>query len=83
MQDNIVPDVKEISEAFEGANFGKAPNIHILKFSLLKIASGYSTGYTIKIIMIEMGLVTKGARNLTKLGKRCLWEWFSCGYNDY
>ena len=79
----IIPTDEEIEKAFENTNFGPAPNWHTLKYSLLKVASGYHTGHTSQCILIELGLVTPKLKTLTKRGKYCLWEWFEKGYKDY
>ncbi len=85
MEKNILPTDEEINKAFENTNFGPAPHWHILKFSLLKVASGYHTGYTSQCILHELKLVNKtdAKPGLTKRGKYCLWEWFEKGYKDY
>ena len=79
----VVPTKEEIDKSFENTNFGPAPNMHILKFSLLKIASGYHTGHTAQCILLELNLITPKCKVLTKRGKYCLWEWFDAGYRDY
>lgn len=82
---NIVPTDEEIDKAFENTNFGPAPKMHILKFSLLKVASGYHTGYTAQCILHELKLINQSGTkpNLSKRGRYCLWEWFQSGYKDY
>ena len=85
MKINIEPTNEEINKAFENTNFGPAPKMHTLKFSLLKVASGYHCGYTSQCTMNELGLVDKttSAPILTERGKYCLWEWFQKGYHDF
>jgi len=79
---NITPTESEIEAAFRGTNFGGEPNMHILKYSLLKVASGYHTGYTAQCIMHELKLVNKSTSkpSLTVRGKYYLWELFQGGY---
>ena len=73
---------KEIEEIFENTNFGEAKPENIIKWSLLKIASGYATGYTAKVILQSLGLLSRAKEpKLTKRGQYCLWEFFKSGYN--
>jgi len=83
-QKNIVPTKEEIEKVFKNTNFGPESNDYILKFSLLKIASGYHTGYTTQCILHELKLITQSGTkpSLTKRGKYCLWEWFCAGYRS-
>jgi len=79
-QEMLTPE--EIEQAFKGTNFGSAAPENIIKWSLLKIASGYLTGYTAQCILQELGLLSKAKRTaLTKRGKSCLWDYFKAGYN--
>ena len=83
MRKEILLTKEEIEDVFNKTNFGPTPYEHIVKFSLLKIASGYSTGYTAQCCLLELGLVNPACKTLTKRGKYCLWEYFQKGYKDY
>ena len=72
----IIPTDKEINLVWGNANFGEMEKINVVKMGVLKCASGYSQGSTSRSIVIELGLVTKGY-NLTRRGRKCLWEWFN------
>ena len=68
----------EIQEVWGNANFGSYFNsrkIKIIKSSLLKYASGYTTGHTAFRLLLELGLITKKNR-LTARGRKQLWEFF-------
>ena len=70
---------EEINKAFENTNFGGGtPEGHV-KYGLLKVASGYTTGHTIKCILQELGLITKSLNHplsLTKKGQEYFYEIF-------
>lgn len=70
----------EIENAFGNSDFGKTPKRDVLKHTLLKYASGYSTGHTAKCIAIELELY-KEEKGLTKKGKEYLFAAFSEGYS--
>jgi len=73
--------IEFINKAFKDTNFGTAKPIDIIKWSLLKVASGYSTGHTVQIIMQDLGLIIKARQpKLTKHGQHNLWELFKEGY---
>lgn len=67
----------DLDIAWGNSDFGDTDKRKILANILLKCASGYSTGYTAKSIVIELGLVGKNW-TLTKLGKQYLFA----AYND-
>lgn len=71
---------EQIDAVWGNANFGDTSRFDVVKYGLLKCASGYYQGFTSKTILTELGLITKGYR-LTKLGRFCLWEWFENGSN--
>lgn len=73
----IVTDEK-INKVWGNASFGDTPRRDVIANSLLKYASGYSTGHTANCICRELGLITKGD-NLTTLGKRYLFAAYSNG----
>jgi len=76
--EKLVSD-KEIEQAFGYADFGRnATKRDILNSTLLKYASGYTTGHTAKCIALELGLIT-AKEKLTKKGKEYLYEAFSIG----
>ncbi len=68
----LIPD-ELLTKAFENTNFGSTPYREVVRESLLKCASGYTTGRTAKIICMELGLVT-AKWTLTKHGKEYLYE---------
>lgn len=62
------------------ANFGSSDAYDVIKEAVLKVASGYSTGNTVRCMMIELHLIHNGGRlnnTLTRYGKSCLWEWYA------
>lgn len=77
---SIVPTDKEIDLVWENANFGSMERIDIVKMGVLKCASGYHQGHTSRQIITELGLITVNY-NLTRRGRKCLWEWFNDGTN--
>ena len=73
--------IDEIEKVWGNANFGPDFNkrkMDIVKDSLLKYASNFSTGYTAFQILVELGLMTERKR-LTVRGRRQLWEFFGKG----
>lgn len=73
----IITD-EQINKAWGNASFGDTSRRDVIANSLLKYASGYSTGHTANCICRELGLITKGD-NLTTLGKRYLFSAYSNG----
>lgn len=72
----------EIDHAWGNANFGDFLNQNkreLINNTLLKCASGYSTGATAKAIVRQLKLVKEGNWTLTKKGKEYLYEAFSNG----
>jgi len=66
----------EIADAFKGTNFGSVAYRKILEQGVLQVACGYSTGHTLKQIMIGLGLTTQ-KENVTKKGKKfLLWAFY-------
>ena len=76
----FVPSAQEINAVWGHGNFGIMERIDIVKMGVLKCASGYHQGHTSQCIITELGLITK-SYNLTRRGKKCLWEWFNDGTN--
>jgi hypothetical protein len=79
---NTVEDLiseKTIEAVFGRANFGVMSKRSVIKYSLLKCASGYETGHTVKCILEELGLVNVSKWKLTKSGKEYLFAAFSEG----
>lgn len=66
---------EEIDSVWGNSDFGSMTKEDVIKFGLLKCASGYSQGFTSKSILKELGLITEGY-NLTRRGKYCLYEYF-------
>jgi hypothetical protein len=73
---------EDIEMAFVGTNFGHCKNEDVIKWSLLKVASGYATGHTAMKILQLLGLLHSYSKKpvLTKRGQSCLWEFFKSGY---
>jgi len=81
--DNIDELNKEIDSVWGYADFGESlAKIHVVKYALLKVASGYSNGYTADRIIKHLGFITSKKRDLTKKGKYWLWEFFKDGYKS-
>jgi hypothetical protein len=67
---------RDVDKVKGNANFGSENVYNIIKLAVLKVASGYASGSTVKYMMQELGLVTKDRKRLTKKGKQHLWEWY-------
>ena len=68
----------EVESVWGNSNFGpklNANKLDVVKFGILKCASGYFQGHTSRCICEELGLLSK-AYNLTRRGKFCLYEFF-------
>ena len=73
----IITD-KQINDVWGNANFGEELNKNkrnVVDNALLKMACGYSNGYTAHCIIEELRLVNKN-KTLTKLGKEYLYSAF-------
>jgi hypothetical protein len=69
----------EIDRVWGSADFGSITSrLDVVRFGVLKCASGYYQGATSRRIITELGLINHDYK-LTKLGRFCLWEWFSGG----
>jgi hypothetical protein len=68
----------EINSVWGNANFGSCDKFDVVKYGLLKCASGYYQGHTSKMILMELNLISEDYKPTTR-GKFCLWEWFSNG----
>lgn len=75
--EELVTD-EQITAVWGNADFGKIPMRSVIAGAVLKYASGYSTGYTIKQICGELRLIGKNG-TLTKLGKRYLYAAYYVG----
>lgn len=71
----IISD-KEIDRVHANSSFGKISKRDVVKYGLLKCASGFHQGSTSKAIIREHGLIGKNY-TLTKKGKKYLWAAFS------
>lgn len=67
--------IEELDAVWGNSNYGSMPKENVIKFGLLKCASGYSQGYNSKRILKELKLITEGYR-LTRRGKFCLYGYF-------
>lgn len=63
---------EQLDNAWGNANFGKVSKRDLVANTLLKCASGYSTGHTAKCICQQLGLITT-KYTLTVKGKEYLW----------
>jgi hypothetical protein len=71
----------DLETSFGNANFGSKSKRDVVKYSLLKYACGYSTGYTAKCILLDLGLLSNSL-TLTTKGKEYLFFAFYEG-NSY
>ncbi len=70
--------LEEVESVWGNSSFGpklNANKIDVVKYALLKCASGYYQGHTSRQIATELGLLTKDYE-LTKRGQYCLYEFF-------
>jgi hypothetical protein len=71
---------EDLTIAWGNANFsGELSNRDVLKYILLKYASGFGTGYTAYCIASELGLIYKDKIKLTKKGQEYLYFAFFQG----
>jgi len=71
---------EKLHDVFRGSNFGGIrTRRELLRNGLLKVATGYYTGHTIGMIMIELKLKTPSQNKLTKKGKEYLYLAFEDG----
>lgn len=76
--EELVTD-EQLNNALGNANFGSSISKRdIIKYTLLKCASGYRSGNTAKCIVYELGLTTK-SWTLSKKGKEYLYFAFYNG----
>lgn len=70
----------EIDAVWGNADFGKISRREVIKFALLKVASGYANGHTAECIIRELGLIGKAkgkkVNYITAKGRRYLWAAF-------
>lgn len=64
---------KDLEAAFKGTNFGRTDFRRMVEMGLLKAACGWSNGFTLISIMIDLKLITKKQHKLTKKGQLVLW----------
>lgn len=82
-EQEIISD-EEIEQVHGNANFGPSlTKRDVVRFGVLKCASGYYQGNTSKLICVEHDLINtkKGKYELTSKGKEYLWEAFNRGSN--
>jgi hypothetical protein len=70
----IITD-EQIDIAWGNADFGTIYKRGVMERGLLQHMCGYKTGHTIKMILIELGLINSKGTPLKK-GKEYLWEAF-------
>lgn len=73
----IISD-EDIERVHGGANFGHMAKRDVVRFGVLKCASGYHQGSTSEAICRDHGLITAKYK-LTKKGQRYLWAAFDNG----
>tara|TARA_R110002096_G_scaffold306489_2_gene501151 strand:- start:741 stop:992 length:252 start_codon:yes stop_codon:yes gene_type:complete len=71
---------RAVEKVFAHADFGSRENRNVIKFALLKVASGYANGYTAQCIIERLGLC-ENDKELTINGKEYLWLSFENGYS--
>lgn len=74
---------EELIEAFEHTNYGEYPDYSdIVKWALLKVASGYRSGHTTTVALRRLSLINKSVSRptLTIRGEYNLWEFFRDEY---
>lgn len=64
---------EQVVDAFTGTNFGNRDHRKLLEQGVLKRMCGYSTGHTLKMIMLYLGLTTEKG-NATKKGKMFVFD---------
>jgi len=79
--EEIVPEAA-LDEAFGNSNFGDSTHREVVKYTLLKYASGYATGFTARCIVLELNLINT-EWGLTEKGKGYLYEAFKEGNHSY
>jgi hypothetical protein len=75
-KNKVMVTLEEIDGVWGNSHFGSVSKEDVVKFGLLKCASGYYQGHTSKSILEELGLKQKKRNCLTKRGKFCLFEFF-------
>lgn len=80
--EEIVTD-EELNKAYGNSNFGSLSQRDVLKYAVLKCASGFHQGHTGKSIAQELGLIStkRGSNELTRKGKDYLWYAFQNNSN--
>ena len=71
---DIISD-EELDRVHGNANFGIGKR-DVIRYGLLKCASGYYQGHTSKTICEEHGLISRKTYRLTVKGKQYLWAAF-------
>lgn len=63
---------EELEPYFKGTTFGTKDYCSLVLEGLMKVACGYSNGYTLDLILMEMGYVDNGL--LTRDGQKAMYE---------
>lgn len=74
----LMVTLEEVEAVWGNSDFGEDLNnnkMEVIKYALLKCASGYYQGHTSKSIARDLGLISCNY-TLTKRGKFCLYEFF-------
>ncbi|GAC1030449.1 hypothetical protein thsps21_12760 [Pseudomonas sp. No.21] len=67
---------EDLEAAWGHANFGGMDRRDVIRFAVLKCASGWHQGHTSQTICRELGLIYRSRYGLTKKGRLYLWEAF-------
>lgn len=70
--EEIISD-SELDKVHANAKFGTMTKRDVVKYGVLKCASGYHQGHTSKTICIEHGLIYESDYKLTPKGQEYLW----------
>lgn len=80
-EENMISD-EEIERVHDHADFGPGlSKRNVVRFGVLKCASGFHQGSTSRTICIDHGLITPATYKLTKKGRLYLWVAFCRGSN--
>lgn len=72
---------EEVEKVHGNAHFGSSSKRDVLRFGVLKCASGYYQGHTSKMICVEHGLIDEKTYELTEKGRNYLWAAFNGASN--
>ena len=70
---------EELNKVWGNANFGSALKRDVIKYGILKRASGYHNGHTCDCILKELGLISEKTKEPTAKGRDYMWSAFGAG----